>query len=112
MELAKRGGTSDEMKIYATHLKEHRTAQKGALPRFIGRTKDDLNSKLHTICDGEGRPRCLFFSAGQVSDYTDAAALLSSLPPNKILLADLGYDADWLHDALADRKIVAWIPLK
>ncbi len=31
-------------------------AQKGALPRHIGRTKGGLNSKLHAVCDGEDRP--------------------------------------------------------
>ena len=36
----------------------------------------------------------------------------SSLPPTKALLADRGYDADWLRDALADRKIEACIPPK
>ena len=71
-----------------------------------------MNSKLHAICDGEGRPRCLFLTAGQISDYTGAAALLSSLPPTKALLADRGYDADCLRDALAARKIEACIPTK
>ena len=30
-------------------------AQKGDGPRRIGRTKGGLNSKLHTVCDGEER---------------------------------------------------------
>lgn len=38
--------------------------------------------------------------------------MLASLPPTKALLADKGYDADWLRDALADRKIEACIPSK
>ena len=38
--------------------------------------------------------------------------MLSSLPPTKALLADRGYDADWLRGALADRKIEARIPSK
>ena len=71
-----------------------------------------MNSKLHAVCDSEGRPRCLFLTAGQVSDYTGAAALLASLPPTNVLLADKGYDADWLRGALADRKIEACIPAK
>lgn len=54
-----------------------------------------MNSKLHAVCDSEGRPRTLFLTAGQISDYTGAAALLSTLPPAKALLADKGYDADW-----------------
>ena len=31
-------------------------AQKGAVSRCIGRTKGGLNSKLHAVCDGQGRP--------------------------------------------------------
>jgi transposase len=38
--------------------------------------------------------------------------LLSSIPPTRALQADRGYDADWLRDALADRRIEAWIPSK
>ena len=54
----------------------------------------------------------MFLTAGQISDYTGAAALLSSLPPAKALLADKGYDADWFRAALADRQIEACIPSK
>jgi transposase len=71
-----------------------------------------LNSKLHAVCDSEGRPRTLFLTAGQISDYTGAAALLSTLPPAKALLADKGYDADWFREALADRNYKACIPSK
>jgi hypothetical protein len=82
-------------------------AQKGALPQHIGRTKGCLNSKLHAVCDSEGRPRSLFLTAGQASDYTGAAALLATMPSAKVLLADRGYDADWLRDALAERQTEA-----
>ena len=34
------------------------------------------------------------------------------MPAAKALLADRGYDADWLRDALADRKVEACIPSK
>ena len=39
-----------------------------------------MNTKLHAICDSKGRPINFFVSAGQVSDYIGARALLSSLP--------------------------------
>jgi transposase len=71
-----------------------------------------LNSKLHAVCDGQGRPIRLFLTAGQTSDFTGAAALLASLPPAKILLADRGYDADWFREALAARGTLACIPSK
>jgi len=39
-----------------------------------------VNTKLHALADAKGRPIGFFMSAGQVSDYTGAAALLGSLP--------------------------------
>lgn len=44
-----------------------------------------MNTKLHVVADTRERPIRLFMTAGQVSDYTGASALLNSLPP-----------ADWL----------------
>ena len=69
-----------------------------------------MNTKLHAVTDAEGRPIRFFMSAGQVSDYTGAAALLDTLPQADWLLADRGYDADWLRKALQDRGIKACIP--
>ena len=34
--------------------------KKGGSARLIGRTKGGLNSKLHAVCDGHGRPVLLF----------------------------------------------------
>ncbi|TGD60049.1 IS4/IS5 family transposase, partial [Tabrizicola sp. WMC-M-20] len=78
--------------------------------RLIGRTKGGMNTKLHAVTDADGRPIRFFMTAGQVSDYTGAAALLSSLPKAEWLLADRGYDADWFRDALKDKGIKPCIP--
>ncbi len=78
--------------------------------RLIGRTKGGLNTKLHAVTDADGRPLRLFLSAGQVSDYTGALALLDTLPRADWLLADRGYDADWFREALADKGIKPCIP--
>ena len=69
-----------------------------------------MNSKLHAICDSQGRPINFFVSAGQVSDYIGAKALLSSLPNVDWLLGDRGYDADWFREALEDKGIRPCIP--
>jgi len=69
-----------------------------------------MNTKLHAVTDAEGRPIRFFMTAGQVSDYTGAAALLGSLPEAEWLLADRGYDADWFRDALKDKGIKPCIP--
>ncbi len=78
--------------------------------RLIGRTKGGLNTKLHAVADARGRPIRFFMTAGQVSDYMGAAALLSSLPGAAWLIADRGYDADWFRDALKDKGIKPCIP--
>ena len=49
-------------------------------------------------------------TAGQVSDYTGAAALLDDLPKAQWLLGDRGYDADWFRDALQAKGIQPCIP--
>lgn len=49
-------------------------------------------------------------TAGEVSDYTGAAALLRHMPPADWPLADRGYDADWDREALKDKGIRACIP--
>lgn len=59
---------------------------------------------------GRGRQIGFFMSAGQVSDYTGAAALLGSLPKAGWLLADRGYDTDWFREALKDKGIKVCIP--
>jgi transposase len=71
-----------------------------------------LNSKLHAVCDGQGRPLVMLLSEGQMSDYKGAALMIDALPRATTLLGDRGYDADWFRTALADRKITACIPSK
>ena len=92
--------------IDATYLRAHRTAsslrvnQMGGLGRLIGRTKGGMNTKLHAASHANGRPLSFFMTAGQVSDYTGAAALLDEMPKAQWLLGDRGHDADWFRDAL------------
>jgi transposase len=52
----------------------------------------------------------LFLTAGQTSDYTGARHLLTSLPRSQHLIADRGYDADWLITALKKQGITPCIP--
>ena len=88
------------------------SVKKGPVPRRIGRTKGGLNSKLHAVCDGQGRPLIMLLSEGQMSDYKGAALMLDALPRAKALLGDRGYDADWFRNALIKRGIVPCIPSK
>lgn len=69
-----------------------------------------MNSKLHAVCNGEGKPILLLLSSGQTSDYKGAAQLLDILPKAKEFLADRGYDADWFRTALREKGISPCIP--
>ena len=64
-----------------------------------------MNTKLHAVTDTLGRPIRFFMTAGQVSDYTGARALVSNLPAAEWLLGDRGYDADWFREALVNMGI-------
>lgn len=69
-----------------------------------------MNTKLHAVTDANGRPISFFMTAGQVSDYIGAAALLDELPKAQWLFADRGYDADWFRDALQEKGITPLYP--
>ncbi|WP_253262466.1 MULTISPECIES: IS5 family transposase [unclassified Roseobacter] len=116
--LAAEHGEETTVMIDATYLKAHRTAtslgvKKGAwtpdrpdqrrhepLPGRALQRNVPKGASLHAICDSQGRPLDLFVTAGQVSDYIGARALLSGLPKVDWLLGDRGYDADWFREAL------------
>jgi len=69
-----------------------------------------MDTKLHAVTDTNGRPIRFFMTSGQISDYTGARALVSSLPSADWLLGDRGYDADWFREALVDKGIKPCIP--
>jgi hypothetical protein len=85
-------------------------AQKGALSRCLGRTKGGLNSKLHAVVDGEGKPLILLLTEGQMSDHKGARMMLEALPAASVLIGDRGYDSNWLRAALAEKGIEPCIP--
>jgi transposase len=69
-----------------------------------------LNSKLHAVCDADGKPLILLLTEGQVSDYRGAATILPTLPDANMLIADKGYDSDWFREGLAGMGIEPCIP--
>ncbi|WP_172976279.1 IS110 family transposase [Thioclava sp. JE_KL1] len=66
---------STRMRLLVTDIQRRPALplRKGAR-RLIGRTNGGMNTKLHAICDSEGRPIDLFVMAAQVSDYIGARA--------------------------------------
>jgi putative transposase len=74
--------------------------------------KERLNSKLHTVCDGDSRPVRLLLTAGDVNDIKGAAKLLENFPATEFVLVDKGYDADWFRRELQQHGVVPCIPLR
>jgi hypothetical protein len=74
----------DTVMIDATYFETYRTASslwvETGPGRLIARTEGGMNMKLHAIADANGCPLRFFMTAGQISDYTGAAALLDDRP--------------------------------
>ncbi len=69
-----------------------------------------MNTKLHAVTDTIGRPIQFFMTAGQISDYTGARALVDRLPAANWLLGDRGYDVDWFREVIVNKGIRPCIP--
>jgi transposase len=69
----------------------------------MGRSRGGLTSKIHAVVDTNGIPVRLALTAGEAHDNRLAGRLLSRLKSGTMLLADRGYDADWIR-ALASKK--------
>lgn len=69
-----------------------------------------MNSKLHAVCDGDGKPLVMLLTEGQMSDHKGARLILGALPAAKALLGDRGYDSNWFRAALTEKGIEPCIP--
>ena len=66
----------------------------------LGRSRGGLTTKLHAGCDALGNPLRFVLTPGQASDVKQATVLLEGYKPGSVI-ADKGYDADWLADQIA-----------
>jgi transposase len=78
----------------------------------MGRSRGGLTSKIHAVVDRSGLPVRLALTTGEAHDNRLAAKLLSRLKSGSMLLADRGYDADWLRDLVRQHGAWANIPPK
>jgi transposase len=76
----------------------------------MGRSRGGLTSKIHAVVDTNGLPVRLALTAGEAHDNRLAGSLLFRLKSGSILLADRGYDADWIRALVKKRRAWANIP--
>ena len=76
----------------------------------MGRSRGGLTSKIHALVDTNGLPVRLALTAGEAHDNRLAGKLLSRLKSGAMLLADRGYDADWIRTLATEKGAWANIP--
>ena len=76
----------------------------------MGRSRGGLTSKIHAVVDTNGLPIRLALTMGEAHDNRLAGKLLSRMKSGTMLLADRGYDADWIRALAAERGVWANIP--
>src|SRR2546430_7792749 len=76
----------------------------------MGRSRGGLTSKIHAVVDTNGLPVRLALTAGEAHDNRLAGKLLSRLKSGAMLLADRGYDADWIRALVRQHGAWANIP--
>ncbi len=77
----------------------------------LGRSVGGFSCKIHAVCDSLGNPLKYILSEGKESDYKQALNLLQGLK-GAAVLADRGYDADYIITAIKEMGAEAVIPPK
>jgi putative transposase len=77
----------------------------------LGRSRGGLTTKVHAACDALGNPLRLLLTPGQRNDLTQAEELLDRYEADAVV-ADKGYDADWLVERIVAAGAAAVIPPK
>jgi len=75
-----------------------------------GRSRGGLTGKIHAPVDTDGLPVRLALTTGEAHDRRLASKLFSRLKPKTMVLADRGYDADWITAFAAKKGAWANIP--
>src|SRR5262249_35087089 len=76
----------------------------------MGRSRGGLTSKIHALVDSNGLPVRLALTPGEAHDNRVVGKLLSRLKSGSMLLADRGYDADWIRELAMKKGAWANIP--
>jgi transposase len=75
----------------------------------MGKSRGGLSTKIHAAVDALGNPVRLLLTAGQVSEHTQAEALIAGFSAD-FVLADKGYDSDAFVAAIKGNGATPVIP--
>lgn len=88
---------------FIVRVHQHGACMAGNADQQMGRSRGGLTSKIHAVVDANGLPIQLGLTRGEAHDNRLCSVLLNKLHPHTMLLADRGYDADWIR-ALASQQ--------
>ena len=91
---------------------QHGACIAGNREQHMGRSRGGLTSKVHAVVDANGLPVRLGLSPGEAHDNRLCVVLLAGLLPKTMVLADRGYDADWIRVLVNEQGAWANIPPK
>ncbi|PTQ07299.1 hypothetical protein CLG96_17215 [Sphingomonas oleivorans] len=76
----------------------------------MGISRGGRTTKVHALVDVLGRPLRLVLTPGNTSDVKGADLLIGDAAGMKRLIADRGYDANRIRDALREQGTIPVIP--
>ncbi len=91
---------------------QHGACIAGNSQQHIGRSRGGLTTKIYAVVDTNGLPVQIELTPGETHDNRLCSVLLSELCPQTMLLADRGYDADWIRMLVSEQGAWANIPPK
>lgn len=91
---------------------QHGACIAGNRDQNMGRSRGGFTSKVHAVVDANGLPVRLGLSPGEAHDNRLCPLLLAGLLPKTMVLADRGYDADWIRALVNEQGAWANIPPK
>jgi transposase len=91
---------------------QHGACFAGNRDQHMGRSRGGLTGKVHAVVDANGLPLRLCLSPGEAHDNRLCRVLLAGLQPKTTVLADRGYDADWIRALVSEQGGWANVPPK
>ena len=89
---------------------QHGACIAGNREQQMGRSRGGLTSKIHAVVDANGLPVRIGLTPGEAHDNRLCSVLLSGLHPQTMLLADRGYDADWIREFISAKGALGQYP--
>jgi transposase len=91
---------------------QHGACIAGNNEQHMGRSRGGMTTKIHAVVDTNDLPVQLGLTTGEAHDNRLCSVLLNQLSPQTLLLADRGYDADWIRSLASEQGAWENIPPK